>query len=156
MLSYLLDADALSLFGVITFLEKKSQPWENVAFAVYFIQEVNKDLPAHASYLTRIETPHYRTLGKKNRKSPEITEMLSYESLFLDTNRVINLDSIPEQHEGAKQYFEQTYPAIIMNKPGRYVHVKDDGIYTYLYEVDDNIEKLTSAEGKTFFEFFLV
>lgn len=33
MLSYLLDADALSLFAVITHLEKNTQPWENVAIA---------------------------------------------------------------------------------------------------------------------------
>ena len=66
MLSYLLDAEALSLFAVITHLEKESQPWENVAIAVYFVQEVNKKLPAHASYLTRIEAPHYLSL--KNKK----------------------------------------------------------------------------------------
>lgn len=65
MLSYLLDAEALSLFAEITHLEKESQPWENVAIAVYFVQEVNKELPAHASYLTRIEVPHYRTLNNK-------------------------------------------------------------------------------------------
>lgn len=62
MLSYLLDAEALSLFAVITHLEKESQPWENVAIAVYFVQEVNKKLPSHASYLTTIEAPHYLTL----------------------------------------------------------------------------------------------
>ncbi len=67
MLSMLLDCDALSLFAVITHLEKNSQPWENVAIAVYFVQEVNKELPAHASYLTRIEAPHYRTLNKDGK-----------------------------------------------------------------------------------------
>lgn len=67
MLRLLLDTDALSLFAVITHLEKDSKPWENVAVAVYFIQEANKDLPAHANHLTLIEAPHYHTL--KNKKT---------------------------------------------------------------------------------------
>ena len=62
MLSFLLDADAVSLFAVVTHVERSAKPWENVAIAVYFVQEFNKELPAHASYLTRIETPHYHTV----------------------------------------------------------------------------------------------
>lgn len=96
MLCYLLDSDALSLFAVITHLERNSQPWENVAIAVYFIQEVNKDLPAHASYLTRIEAPHYRTLSK-NKNEVKKERVLTLDHLFDDSNRVINLDTIPAE-----------------------------------------------------------
>ena len=69
MLSYLLDAGALTLFAVITHLEKKSQPWENVAIAVYFLQEANKELPAYADDLTRIEAPDYPTLNQKAKSN---------------------------------------------------------------------------------------
>ena len=71
MLSYLLDAKALSLFAIITHVEKNTQPLENAAVAVYFVQEVNKDLPAHASYLTRIEAPHYPHITQKKRQGKQ-------------------------------------------------------------------------------------
>jgi hypothetical protein len=157
MLSYLLDAEALSLFAVITHLEKTAKPWENVAVAVYFVQEVNKDLPAHASYLTRIEAPHYRTLNRK--KKPEIiANEASYDNLFEDTDRVINLDAIPEHHKEARDYFEKNYSKypVLFDKQGRYVQVKDDGIYTYMYEIDDEIKTMKDTKGKDFMEFFLV
>ena len=108
MLSYLLDADALSLFAVITHLEKNSQPWENVAIAVYFVQEVNKELPAHASYLTRIEAPHYRTLSK-NKNEVKKESVLTLDHLFDDSNRVINLDTVPAEQVEAKNHFEKYY-----------------------------------------------
>ncbi len=109
MLSYLLDADALSLFAVITHLEKNSQPWENVAIAVYFVQEVNKDLPAHARYLTRIEAPHYRTLSK-NKNEVKKERVLTLDYLFDDSNRVINLDTIPAGQVEAKIILKSTIP----------------------------------------------
>lgn len=157
MLSFLLDAEALSLFAVITHLEQSTQPWENVAVAVYFVQEVNKDLPAHASHLTRIEAPHYRTLNKKiettNReRRPTMDE------LFDNSDRVLNLDSIPDEHKEAKAYFETyfgKYPVTI-NGNNRYVHVKNDGIYTYMYDIDDEINIVKDEAGKQFLEFFLV
>jgi HIRAN domain len=108
MLSYLLDSDALSLFAVVTHLEKSSQPWKNVAIAVYFVQEVNKDLPAHASYLTRIEAPHYRTLNK-NKSEVKKEKVLTLDNLFDETNRVINLDAIPAEKIEAKNHFEKWY-----------------------------------------------
>ncbi len=86
MLSYLLDAEALSLFALITHLEHSAKPWENVAVAVYFVQEVNKDLPAHACYLTRIEAPHYRTL---KHKEEVIDSSHKLEKLFSNRNRTI-------------------------------------------------------------------
>ena len=112
MLSYLLDADALSLFAVITHLEKNSQPWENVAIAVYFVQEVNKELPAHASYLTRIEAPHYRTLSK-NKNEVKKESVLTLDHFFEDSNRVINLDTIPAEQVEAKTILKSTIPNIL-------------------------------------------
>jgi hypothetical protein len=106
MLNYLLDADALSLFAVISHLEKNSQPWENVAMAVYFVQEVNKELPAYASYLTRLEAPHYRTLNNK-KDVVKREKQLTLDNLFDDSNQVINLDAIPEDQSEAKNYFEK-------------------------------------------------
>jgi hypothetical protein len=158
MLSYLLDAEALSLFAVITHLEKNAQPWENVAVAVYFVQEVNKDLPAHAGYLTLIEAPHYRTLNKKKPTPQQEEQYATYDDLFDDYNRVINLDTIPAEHQKAKDYFEQYYSKypVTINKPGRYVHVKDDGIYTFMYDIDDSIEMVKDVKGESYMEFFLV
>lgn len=157
MLSYLLDAEALSLFATITHLEKNTQPWESVAVAVYFIQEVNKALPAHASYLTRIEAPHYRTLHQKTNK-PSLPEAHSMEDLFDASNRIINLDTIPASHQDAKIYFEQHYSThlVSLDKPGRYVQIKDDGIFSFMYEIDEKIEKVIDKAGNDFLEFFLV
>ena len=157
MLSYLLDAEALSLFAVITHLAETAQPWEHVAIAVYFVQEVNKDLPAHASYLTLIEAPHYRTLHKKEEATRQ-SKALDLEDLFNDSDRVINLDAIPENQSEAKAYFADCYIKypVPMNKPGNFVHVKDDGIYSYMYEIDNTVGEVTDTTGKKWLEFFLV
>jgi hypothetical protein len=157
MLSFLLDAEALSLFAVITHLEKNSQPWENVAVAVYFIQEVNKELPAHASYLTRIEAPHYRTLNNKQPTSGK-EKQPTLDDLFENTNRVLNLDTIPDGHIEAKAYFEKYYSKypVTINKSGRFIHVKDDGIFSYMYEIEDRIELVRTKSREEFLEFFLV
>lgn len=156
MLSYLLDSDALSLFAVITHLEEDSQPWENVAIAVYVVQEVNKDLPAHASYLTRIEAPHYRTLSQ-NHNEVNAEKLYTLDHLLDDNNRVINLDAIPAEQAEAKNYFGEWYGKypVLINKPGRFVHIKDDGIYTYMYEIGDVINRVFDINGPAYFEFFL-
>jgi HIRAN domain len=158
MLSYLLDAEALSMFAVITHLEKNAQPWENVAVAIYFVQEVNKDLPTHASYLTRIEAPHYRTLNKKNDKKSEKHEaVITFDDLFDTTDRVIDLDKIPTHHQEAKKELEKyfsEYP-VEMKEKGNYVHVKNDGIYSFLYDIKQEIIIKVNKEGKEFLEFFL-
>lgn len=154
MLSYLLDAEALSLFAVITHLEKNAQPWENVAVAVYFIQEANDQLPAHADYLARIEAPHYRTLHRKEKRKP--VKEPDYDDLFDTTDRVINLDTIPDYHKDAKNYFEKYYSKYPVNiEGGRYVQVKNDGIYTYMYEIDDEIKLVKDVKGKEYLEFNL-
>jgi len=159
MLSYLLDADALSLFAVITHLEKNAKPWENLAIAIYFIQEAKNELPAHAYYLTRIEAPHYRTLknGKSKKEKIGNTKAQPMVNIFDTPDRVINLDTIPDDFPDAKRYFE-TYSenhSISLNLPGRYVVVKDDGIYSFMYEISEEVKTIESAEGKTFYEFFI-
>jgi hypothetical protein len=157
MLSFLLDADALSLFAVITHLERNAQPWENVAVAVYFIQEVNKKLPAHASYLTRIEAPHYRTLKRKTDNA-EKKQAPTVDDLYNCTNRVLNLDAIPTHQKEAREYFEKHYSShpVSITKPGRFVQVKDDEIFTYMYEISDEISLVKNDRGMEFLEFFLV
>jgi len=157
MLSYLLDADALSLFAVITHLEKNSQPWENVAIAVYFIQEADKKLPAHANYLTRIEAPHYRTIsdkknGTRNGREPAL------ETLFKNNNRVINLDRIPDEQKDAKAYFEEHYSKypVSIGGSGKFVQVIDDGIFMYMSDISEEIQTLKNEKGESFMEFFLV
>jgi len=149
MLSYLIDSDALSLFGVITHLEKNAQPWENVAVAVYFVQEADKDLPAHANHLTRIEAPHYRTLKNTNKGIED-----NFEKLLSNTNRLIDLDKIPYYRKDAKDYFAAHYKKHIVNKEGgNYVLVNDDGIYTYLYDVSNEINTVSDEAGNLFYEF---
>jgi hypothetical protein len=157
MLSYLLDADALSLFAVITHLEKNAQPWENVAIAVYFVQEVNKELPAHASYLTRIEAPHYRTLSTK-KNVVKLQKQPDFDNLFDASNRIINLDAISPAQTEAKAYFEKYYTKypVLVNKPGRFVQIKDDGIYSYMYEISDTIQLVKDNKGEEFMEFSLI
>ncbi|HVY73619.1 MAG TPA: HIRAN domain-containing protein [Puia sp.] len=156
-LSHLLDADALPLFAAITHLEKKSKPWETVAVAVYFIQEENKMLPAHAGYLTRIEAPHYRTLNRKKEEA-EISRQPTVEALFDNTNLVLNLDNIPEHQQEAKHHFEKYYPkySIAINKSGRFIHVKDDSIYSFIYEISEEVNWAKDEKGQTFFEFHLI
>jgi hypothetical protein len=157
MLSFLLDADALSLFAVITHLERNSQPWENVAIAVYFIQEVNKDLPAHASYLTRIEAPHYRTLSDKKVNVKHQKE-LTIDSLLESNNRVINLDTIPDEKREARDYFEKHYSQypVSIHENDKFVQVIDDGIFTYMHEMDDHLQFVKNDKGEDFMEFFLI
>ena len=155
MLSMLRDCNALSLFAVITHLEKNSQPWENVAIAVYFVQEVNKELPAHASYLTRIEAPHYRTLNRNNNK--RTVKEPDMGNLFDTTQRVINLDEIPPGKKEVKAYFEKYYTnhPVSIPKPGRYVHVKDDGIYSHMYDISEDVLVVKDDKGQEFLEFFI-
>jgi len=43
-------------------LNKAAKAWENVHIAVYVLKETTGDLPAAATYLTQLETPHYRTV----------------------------------------------------------------------------------------------
>ena len=156
MLSYLLDAEALSLFAVITHLEKNAQPWENVAVAIYFVQEVNNELPAHASYLTRIEAPHYRTL-QYNTTKHNSSKKLPLEDFYNSNKRVINIDSIPAEQKEAKDFFEKYYSThpIALQKPGRYAQVHDEGIYSFMNVISDNTVAVHTTKEEDYTEFFL-
>ena len=57
----------------------------------------------------------------------------------------------------AKAYFEKYYTnyLVSVNKPGRFVHIKDDGIYSYMYEIGDDIQVVKDNKGEDFLEFFL-
>lgn len=136
MIARLIDAQALSLVGIISHLQRDAQPWENVAVAVYFLK--NGNVP---EYLTKIESPVYTTLFKKHT----IHDVLKYEEM------VIALDGIPD--EAAKAYFTKYYQQHVMQISGRtYVKVPDDGIYTYMYEVE-SLGWITADHGKKYLEF---
>ena len=57
----------------------------------------------------------------------------------------------------AKANFEKYYTnyLVSVNKPGRFVHIKDDGIYSYMYEIGDDIQVVKDNKGEDFLEFFL-
>ena len=57
----------------------------------------------------------------------------------------------------AKAYFEKYYTnyLVSVNKPGRFVHIKDDGIYSYMYEIGDDIQLVKDNKGEDFLEFIL-
>ena len=57
----------------------------------------------------------------------------------------------------AKAYFEKYYTnyLVSVNKPGRFVHIKNDGIYSYMYEIGDDIQLVKDNKGEDFLEFFL-
>lgn len=69
MTAKLLDAQALPLLGMITHLNKEVKPWENVAAAVYFLQDETVEIPAHAGYLKQVYKPVYKTNLKENLKN---------------------------------------------------------------------------------------
>lgn len=156
MLSYLLDAEALSLFGTITHLEKNAQPWENLSVAIYFLQETNKELPAHANYLTRVEAPHYKTLQQKKKQvenNGEDDEEL-YQQLFETYNRVIDISKIKPQHKDAIESLSKL-KKVAINKEGNYVLVDTDEIYSYLYDITPDTNTVKDINGEEYIEFFL-
>ena len=57
----------------------------------------------------------------------------------------------------AKANFEKYYTnyLVSVNKPGRFVHIKDDGIYSYMYEIGDDIQLVKDNKGEDFLEFIL-
>ncbi|RNI33573.1 hypothetical protein EFY79_18295 [Hanamia caeni] len=137
----LMDAKALPLVGIITHLQRDAQPWENVAVAVYFLKDGS--VP---EYLTKVEPPVYTTIHKKDKtKKNTIPDVLEYEE------RIIALDGIAD--EAAKAYFTKYYQKHRMQIGGRtYVKVPDDGIYTYMYEVE-SLDWITADDGKKYLEF---
>lgn len=143
MIARLMDANALPLIGAITHLNKEAKPWENVAIAVYFIQDDIERLPEHAAYLTQLEEPYYTTI--KNKESGNLPHVLDYDE------RVIAVDEIEDV--AARAYFNRYYSKYAMrlnNK--RYVRVPDDGIYTYMYNVESQ-GWICDDKGNKYLEF---
>jgi|SRR5665647_1159111 len=145
IIARLMDAKALPLIGIITHLQRDAKPWENVAVAVYFLQSVKETVPA---YLTALDTPEYRTISREDSETNNLPDVLEY------YERVIALDSIPD--EAAKAYFTKYYKKYEMQIGGRtYVEVPDDGIYTYMYDVE-SLGWITADNGKIYLEFIYV
>jgi len=139
IIARLMDAKALPLIGIITHLQRDAKPWENVAVAVYFLKDGN--LP---EYLTKVEEPFYNTLHTTNKPN-QLPDVLEY------NERVIALDGIADK--AARAYFTKYYQKYEMQINGRkYVKVPDDGIYTYMYEVE-SFGWITGDDGKKYLEF---
>lgn len=141
IIARLMDAKALPLVGIITHLQRDAKPWENVAVAVYFLKDGN--IP---EYLTKIEEPFYNTLHTaSNNKPNQLPNVLEY------NDRVIALDGIADK--AARAYFTKYYQKYEMHIGGRkYVKVPDDGIYTYMYEVE-SFGWITGNDGEKYLEF---
>jgi len=114
-------------------------------------------LPAHASYLTHIKATHYRILNKKTEREKVVNTPI-LKDLFDSNKRLINLDTIPASQQQAKGYFNEYYAKypISINTAGSYVQVKDDGIYSYMFDISDDIKTVINNKGNSFLEFFLV
>lgn len=141
MIARLLDAKALPLIGIITHLQHGAKPWENVAVAVYFLK--NGDIP---KYLSKVEQPLYTTVQPKNKfQAHDLPDVLEY------PERVVALDGIAD--EAAKAYFTKYYQKYEIKIAGRsYVKVPDDGIYTYMNQVE-SFGWIIADDGKKYLEF---
>ena len=69
MLSKLLDIGIPEFIAEITFLQKDATAWENVSIAISVLKEIPsaEQIPSTATYLTELETPHYRTLKRADQ-----------------------------------------------------------------------------------------
>ena len=123
----LLDAEALPILATITNLNRDVKPWENVAIAVYFLQEENKSLPPHAGYLKKLTPPEYTTAHKNKQLTPD--ELMT--DLYENTNRIIRVPNIPD--EEVRNYYSKWYPQKVMVEGVEHSLVDNDGIYNYLY-----------------------
>ncbi len=146
VLARMMDAAALPLIASITHLNKEAKPWENVAIAVYFLQTEKTPLPQHAGYLVSVQPPAYTTVRKQQApKEERIPHVLDYHE------RVIDLDGIDDTE--ARAYFEKSYRKYAVDiEGGNFVQVPNDGIYTYMYNVD-SIGWVTDKKGKRWLEF---
>ena len=114
-------------------------------------------LPAHASYLTHIKATHYQILNKKTEIEKVVNTPI-LENLFDSDKRVINLDTTPDSQQEAKDYFKIYYAKylISISSSGNYVQVKDNFIYSYMYDISDDIKTVQNIKGNSFLDFFLV
>jgi hypothetical protein len=149
MLAKLLDAQALPLLGMITHLNREVKPWENVAVAIYFLQDETVEIPVYADYLKKVGQPVYST-SKKAAKDK------LFENIFDNDNRIVDVSAITIP--SIKKYFEEYYAKdkrrqVLYN--GRpHAHVPTDDIYTYMYNVNP-VEWITADNEQEYilFEF---
>ena len=114
-------------------------------------------LPSHASYLTHIKATHYRILNKKTEIEKVVNTPI-LEDLFDSNKRVINLDTAPDSQQEAKDHFKMYYAkySISISSTGNCVQVKDNFIYSYMYDISDDIKTVQNNKGNSFLDFFLV
>ena len=138
LLARLIDAKALPLLGMITHLNKHVKPWENVAVAIYFVQDDSFDIPKHAQYLERIEQPAYTSAVKKEDLFAEV---------FDEYNGIVDISSI--KIPDIKNYFEKHYlkeKYEVMYNHKSYSNISTNDIYTYMYNVKP-IKSVKSDKG---------
>jgi hypothetical protein len=131
ILSRLLDANALPLLAQITHINTHTQPWENLAVAIFILQPHKAKLPQHAQYLKTIFKPNYTTKKKTNDKHT------MHNQLFETTNRLVDINAItnPKIRRYFKKHIQKTSNQIFINGK-QYTQVIPDDIYTFLYEVN--------------------
>lgn len=144
----LLDAQALPLLGIITHLNREVNPWENVVAAIYFLQDETVNIPPYAAHLKQVAAPVY-TSSKKTKRNK------LFEDVFDTPDRIVDIDTIPIP--AIKKHFEKYYAdkkRLVFCKGKPYTQVYDDGIYTYLYNVNP-VKWVTADDGKPYllFEF---
>lgn len=141
----LLDAKALPLLGMITHLNSEVKPWENVAVAIFFLQDETIEVPA---YLGLKAEPVY-TSSKKTGKDK------LFEQVFDNSNRIVNIENVQvpairehlEKHYGGKMH-----TIMLQGKP--HAHINTNDIYTYMYNVNP-VKWVTADDGNKYilFEF---
>ncbi len=125
MLSKLMDAEVVMLQAEITHLKRDAKAWENVHVAVFVLKQMEGDISETATYLTILETPHYRTVKTGN-------------------NTVAN---VYYNHEADEEDFvmsaDEFYDEMVANS-------KNDGIYDILHSDFGSPEIIESAieEGR--------
>ena len=114
-------------------------------------------LPAQASYLTHIKATHYQILNKKTDIEKVVNTPI-LENLFDSDKRVINLDTTPDSQQEAKDYFKIYYAKylISISSTGNYLQVKNNFIYSYMYDINNDIKTVQNIKGNSFLDFFLV
>ena len=112
-------------------------------------------LPAQASYLTHIKATHYQILNKKTDIEKVVNTPI-LENLFDSDKRVINLDTTPDSQQEAKDYFKIYYAKylISISSTGNYVQVKNNFIYSYMYDINNDIKTVQNIKGNSFLDFF--
>lgn len=141
----LLDAKAIPLLGIITHLNREVKPWENVAAAMYFLQDETVKVPG---YLRQKKEPVY-TILKKARKNT------LFEEIFENSNRIVDAQNIQDPVIKSQiEHFAKRNKNTVMLKGKPYVHLFTNDIYAYLYQVNP-VKWVTADDGNKYilFEF---